>query len=642
MVGARAVSGSPVNSLSLCVRGHYGQDALSAAERLAEPLVREGTRSFREVSWNEALGEIAGRLGQVIEDFGPDSVGIIVSAQCSNEEIYLVVKLARAVLQTPHIDSIARFTSGPVVDGLAASMSRIRPLEPLLKRIQEAETIILMGARPDYTHPVVARNVRRAVSQRGAALVQLDPVTTSLSSFARIRWRERMDELPLGLAQLMTEIVSANLHDETFVLNNVFNAEEFISDLRGQLRGVPVRSEIKQVARLIGKGRKSIFLFGSRVARATQGYILSRFLVDLALLCGQPDNVLFLFEGCNEVGAWELGCAPDRLPGSLVSMDREALEFFRNRWSRPDMTLKRGLDAMGMIRAAERGELKALLFLGVDPLAVFPDSQRTQKALSLPDLVVRTGMFRAIGEETAHIVFPTAAITETDGTYVSTEGRVQRVSKLSDPPGTARPTARFILDLAGMLGYPLDFVSASDVFEEITRTCLAWSSLTWEAVGKVGGVLLGHPENDGGYAKTCSGRKWVAYPPPDSFAAPPQPPPGRPWKVYPEAQTAHPGDGVVSGRSPRLARMGEIASVRMNPNDMQRVGAKKGSWIRLGSEVGEVKARVIEDVEVPASGLVIPAAGPRYIFQRLLPWPEEYCPAGWDRIYVSVSLGEEG
>jgi len=641
VVGARGVPDSPVNSLSLCIRGHYGQDALSSPDRLTEPLIREADGNLRKASWEEALGEIARRLRRVVEQFGPDSVGIIVGAQRSNEEIYLAVRLARAVLETSHIDSIARFSSGTVVDGLAASLFKIRPLEPFLERIQEADTIMLMGARPDYTHPVIARNIRRAVRQHGAALVQLDPVTTTLSPLARIRWKERIDELPEVLAQLMNEIVSAKLHDENFFLGNVVNGEEFISDLKGQLRPVPVRADIKQVAKLIGGGRKSFFIFGSRVGRATHGYMLSRLLADIALLCGQPENILFLFGGCNEVGAWELGCAPDRLPGSLVSMDSDALEFFRSRWDRPDIALKRGLDMMGMIRASEKGEIKALLFLGVDPLAFLPDTERTRKALALPDLVVRTGMFPATIEETAHVVLPVAGMTETDGTYVSVEGRVQRVSKISDPPGNARPTARSILDLSGLLGFPMGFVSARDIFDEITRTCPAWSGLTWEGVGKMGGMLLGNSAGGHGYAATGGVRKWVPYPPPDSFVAPPGAPPDRPWKVYPEAQTAHPGDGVVSARSRRLARFGKVAFVRMNPDDAQRIGVKTGSWVLLRSEVGEAKAQVIEDFEVPLTGLVVPSAGPRYIFQRLLPWPEEYCPPGWDRIYVSLASEEE-
>jgi anaerobic selenocysteine-containing dehydrogenase len=97
----------------------------------------------------------------------------------------------------------------------------------------------------------------------------------------------------------------------------------------------------------------------------------------------------------------------------------------------------------------------------------------------------------------------------------------------------------------------------------------------------------------------------------------------------------------VSGKSHRLARLGETASVRMNPQDAERIGVRTGSVVLIRSEAGEARAQVIEDPEVPPSGIVIPAAGPRYIFQKLLPWPEEYCPPGWDRIFVSIVPEEE-
>jgi len=450
-----------------------------------------------------------------------------------------------------------------------------------------------------------------------------------------------MNELPAVLAQLMKEIVRANLHDENFFLDHVLNGEEFISDLKAQQREIPVPYEVKQAAKLIGAGRKTLFIFGSRVAKATQGYILTRLLVDLALLCGQPDNVLFLFEGVNEAGAWELGCAPDRFLGFSLPMEHETLHFLQTMWDGADIVSQRGLDAMGMIRAAETGELKAIMFLGVDPLAIVPDTERTRRALSAPELVVRTGMFRSVGEEPAQIVLPTTAITETDGTYVSTEGRAQRVSKITDPPGNARPTARFILDLAGILGCSLGFVTARDIFEEITRTCPAWSALTWDAVGKPGGTLLGRPSEASNSKIPSVARKLAPYLPPDAFPSPPQPPHSeRPWNVFPEAQTAHPGDGVLSSRSYRLARFGKAASVRIHPNDAQGIGAKDGTWVVIRSSVGEARAQVLVDSEVPPSGVVIPAAGPRHILQRLLPWPEEHCPPGWDRILISVSSEE--
>ena len=112
--------------------------------------------------------------------------------------------------------------------------------------------------------------------------------------------------------------------------------------------------------------------------------MLSRLLVDLALLCGQPDNVLFLFEGCNEVRAWELGCAPDRLPGSLVSVDRETLEFFRTAWGRSDIALKRGLDVMGMIRERKRTSLRRFFFSESILLRSFPIRRGRKKHFLCP------------------------------------------------------------------------------------------------------------------------------------------------------------------------------------------------------------------------------------------------------------------
>ena len=71
VVAARGVPGSPVNSLSLCVRGHYGQDALRSHERLREPLVRNEDGTYRQASWTEAIADAAGRLKQIIKHYGP-------------------------------------------------------------------------------------------------------------------------------------------------------------------------------------------------------------------------------------------------------------------------------------------------------------------------------------------------------------------------------------------------------------------------------------------------------------------------------------------------------------------------------------------------------------------------------------------
>ncbi|MCX5861762.1 MAG: molybdopterin-dependent oxidoreductase [Desulfomonile sp.] len=637
--GARGIIESPVNSLSLCVRGHYGQDALSSPARLTDPLIRRQDGTWGKFSWDEALGEVAGRLTEVIGRCGPSSIGIIAGTRCSNDELYLAGRFARSTIGTPNIDSTARFSSGAAVDALADAMMAILPTASL-ETILEAQTILLVAARPDYSHPVVARNIRQAVRNRGAALVQLDPLVTSLSPFAGIHFREDTDTLPSLLIELMKELITGSPQTEDLLRHSGVNVEELLSCLDTLPKHQAPKEQIREAALLMSEEKKIVFLVGPMASRAAEGYTLIRLVANLAFLCGQPQSVLFLFEGCNELGAWEMGCSPNRLPGCVSLEDATVLEALGIACE-ADIVAQPGLDVMGMIRGAETGDLKALVFLGVDPLTVFPDTERTRTALGGMELVVRTGLFPAQIEELAEFVFPSAAITEADGTYMSTEGWVQRVSKITDPPGNARPTARFIIDLAGRLGSPMGFLTARDIFEEIQTVCPAWQALTWADVGKRGGMPLSkHDERHVSRDPQENGQSGL-YVPADSFPARVQAPPERPWRVFPEELTVHPGDGVVSAQSYGLARFAREDTARMNPTDAARIKAENGAFILVSSEAGEIKVRLSVDPRVPPSGIVIPAGGPRYILQRLLLWPEEYDPPGWVHTFVSISTVEE-
>lgn len=637
VVGARGIPGSPVNGPSLCVRGHYGQDALSSSARLSDPLVRNDEGIFVEWSWDEAIGEVAHRLHAIVSRYGPTSVGVIAGTDCTNEEYYLAARFARSTICTPNVDSTAKITSDALEHGLAMSFKRVRPLGSL-ERILEADTICLLGARPDYTHPIVARNIRQAVRNKGAALIQFDALRTSLSPFARIHFKEGATHFPQLMMQLMKELVVTGLEEDDFLQNHVQNADEFFA--RVQMEQPVVREDIREAARLMGKDRKLVLLIGPMLARSVRGVILGRLAANLAFLCGQPESIFVLFQGSNELGAWEMGCAPDRLPGGLPLEDPEARETLRDIWQ-SEISVDRGLDAMGMLRAAERGQLRALVFLGVDPLTCFPDTERTKKALNGMDLPVRTGMFHAGDREAAGFVFPLTAITEADGTYTNIEGRVQRVSKIADPPGTARPNARFLVDLAGRMGAAMGFLTAKDIFEEMRTVCPTWADLSWRGAGRPGGLRL--PIGGGRHAEAIrqsGGPGYVAYVPSDSFPAPEECS-ARPWKIFPEERLTHPGFGVVSSQSFRLARFAEEDVARINPADASTMMADEGQRVALRTDVGEVELRLVFDSAVPRSGLVVPSGGPRYLFERLLSWSDGERLPGWDRIFASVELLEE-
>lgn len=103
---------SPVNRGNLCVKGRFGFDFVHAPDRLTEPLVWPDRRAGRGIpsraTWPEALDYVAARLNDIREENGPDSIAFLVSAKCTNEENYLLQKLARAVVGTNHVDHCAR------------------------------------------------------------------------------------------------------------------------------------------------------------------------------------------------------------------------------------------------------------------------------------------------------------------------------------------------------------------------------------------------------------------------------------------------------------------------------------------------------------------------------------------------------
>jgi predicted molibdopterin-dependent oxidoreductase YjgC len=98
---------SPVNRGNLCVKGRYGVDFIHAPDRLREPLIRsEG--QLRPASWDEALAKVAGCLREIRDLHGPNSIGFLVSAKCTNEENYLLQKVARGLIGTNNVDHCAR------------------------------------------------------------------------------------------------------------------------------------------------------------------------------------------------------------------------------------------------------------------------------------------------------------------------------------------------------------------------------------------------------------------------------------------------------------------------------------------------------------------------------------------------------
>jgi predicted molibdopterin-dependent oxidoreductase YjgC len=108
IVGVAPQNSHVVSQGKLCIKGWQGYGFVNNKDRLKSPLIKDEKEQFKVASWETAIGLVHDKLSDIISKYGPDSVGILASARCTNEENYLIAKLARAVLKTPNVDHCAR------------------------------------------------------------------------------------------------------------------------------------------------------------------------------------------------------------------------------------------------------------------------------------------------------------------------------------------------------------------------------------------------------------------------------------------------------------------------------------------------------------------------------------------------------
>jgi predicted molibdopterin-dependent oxidoreductase YjgC len=108
VIGVAPMADHPVSQGKLCVKGWNGYSFVNHPDRLKQPLLRQADGTFREAAWESAIENTVEELKRIIYEYGPDSIGVLTSARCTNEENYLMVKFARAVLRTSNVDHCAR------------------------------------------------------------------------------------------------------------------------------------------------------------------------------------------------------------------------------------------------------------------------------------------------------------------------------------------------------------------------------------------------------------------------------------------------------------------------------------------------------------------------------------------------------
>ena len=424
---------SGINKEFLCVKGRFGFDFTQHPERIKQPMLRKGEQLY-PVSWEEAAQEAAKRLHQLHAAYGPDSIGFIGSNRTSNEENFLLQRLARGTFGTNNIDHhrTADYTGLVTALGERASDSLLT-----MEQLYEAKAVLLIGNDATNQNPLVAWQIRSGIRHHGTKLFVIDPQEIKLHRKAgqavvlgpvlepaAVRW------LATGEGNLTQELAS-----QLGALKQALEAESDVAIVFGSA--------------ISGAAIANLVEFGSRLPGKTRYMALGDY--------------------ANSRGAADMGLLPDRLPGYSYLDDKAAVAAIEKHWG-GKLPSKPGLTAPQMIEAAQLGKLSALYVVGANPLSRYGTIGFGRGKVQL--LIVHD-LFLTETSLQADIVFPAASAYEKDGSVTNTSGEIQLLRKAGEMMGarTDFDLLRIMshqLEKAG-LGKALHYKNPAAVFEEIRK-----------------------------------------------------------------------------------------------------------------------------------------------------------------------------
>jgi formate dehydrogenase alpha subunit len=618
VVRCRPDMDSPVNGGTLCVRGSYGYDFVHSPDRLTQPLIKADS-GFREASWEEALDLAAAGLKRVAEDHGSGSLAVIGSPKCTNEENYLLQRLARCALGTNNIDNGSRLYSAASCQGLGWNLGSPGTTNTL-ENLEQSDVILVVGTDPTSSAPLVGYAIKRAVRQRGARLLMVDPRRTKLSAFACLCLKPRVGTDVALLNGLARSIVEENLLDEEFVTRRTDNFEAFRRGLKQytpawveQTSGV-AGEELRNAARMFATAKRASIVFGRGLTQQSTGTDAVMALANLAMLTGNigygSGGVYALQDDCNGQGACDMGVMPSFLPGYQSTDDPQAVKRFAARWG-PFSVSGPGLTAVEMIQQADAGKIKAMYVVGENPAASFPHLGLVREALKSLDFLVVQDLFLTETARLATVVLPAASFAEKEGTFTSFEGRVQALRKAIEPLGMSLPDWQIVLQLAKRLGHPMPYSSLEAIMDEIEELVPFYHSAGYTGAGGKGfdkaeleAPPLGAKRLHKGQFPTAFGRfSSVHYVPSKELAGN-----GYPFSLITGTSLYRFGGGSRSSRAARLVKFLPEAAIEIGRGDASHLGLASGDRVRVISPTTEISAPVRITDALPEGVLYMPSA----------------------------------
>ena len=397
-----------VNECWIADRDRFSYEALGSDQRLTAPMLKQGGQ-WKAVDWQTALEYVANGLKQIKADHGAESIGLLASPHSTLEELYLAASLMRG-LGSDNIDHRLRHADFSPSQG-------VRWLGTSIASLSQLQRALVVGSNLRKDHPLFAQRIRQSV-RKGCAVSTINSVAELASADS---WA-----MPLAHATL------AGPADWAQALADVAAAIAADKGVPAPAAGQATDAAKAMAKSLMGGERKAVLLGNAAAHHAQAGTLLA-----LCNWIGEQTGatVGYLTEAANTVGAQLAGAMPSG----------------------------QGLNAGQMLA----GQLKAVVLLNNEPTYDSAAGAAANAALNTAQMVVTLSPFKA-NMDFSDVLLPIAPFTETPGTFVNAEGRVQSFHAVVKPLGETRPAWKVLRVLANLLALPgFDFESAQDVLRQI-------------------------------------------------------------------------------------------------------------------------------------------------------------------------------
>jgi len=466
-----------VSEGKLCIKGKYGYDFVSSANRIEKPRIKKTfleknpdikekiSSSLLELDdeWFEcdlknATTAVALKLQYIKQDYGAKSVCSIGGARTSCESGYLLQKFTRQTIGSPHVDNCARVCHSPSLKGMRETIGEGAATNPY-NDIYGCEFMIVIGSNTTEAHPIIANRIVNTAGKHDNLAV-FDVREIKLHRVAKYKAIMPYEANLMVLNMLAYVIIDEELYDENFIAERTKGFEEFKEkilsdeyanpDYFNNIKGYEYLSKmIRKVAREYAL-KKSMIFWGLGVTEHLDGSYAVMAITHLALMTGNIGKEgagLMPLRGQNNVqGACDMGMLP----------------YYAPDYQEPK---ERGLTTPQLIDGMLNGDIKALINMGEDITHIHPNTNKTNKALKNLELIVVQELFMSDIAKKADIVIGVKSAYEKTGVYVNAMRRLHLSQPLvkSDLPDDWE-----VLQLvANKMGENYSYESSNDVWDEV-------------------------------------------------------------------------------------------------------------------------------------------------------------------------------